>query len=240
MKQLPFSKTILYEDDDYFVVNKPPFVATLSDMETPDDHMLLRARKYVSTAQVCHRLDKGTSGALAFAKHPAAYKHLCEQFAAQQVDKMYHAVVEGIHTFEDKLIDAPITVKSNSKAVVDLKRGKPAATRLDTLAYFWKHTLVACKPLTGKTHQIRLHASLQDAPLVGDLLYGGHWFYLSEIKKDYRLPKHRDERPLMQRVALHALQLSFARLDGERIIVEAPYAKDFKALITQLSKRMPE
>lgn len=238
MKTKPFAKTILYEDDDYFIVNKPPWVATLADRGNSDDHMLLRAKKYLSAAQVCHRLDKGTSGALAFAKHPVAYKHLCEQFANQEVKKVYHAVVEGIHSFQETLIEAPISVKSSSRAVIDKKRGKYAATYLTTEAHYWKHTLVLCKPLTGKTHQIRLHLATQQAPIVGDTLYGGHPFYLSEVKKGYRISKGKEEAPLMERVALHAHKLSFTGIKGEDIEVIAPYVKDFKALISQLEKHI--
>lgn len=232
MKQRPFFQTILYENNDYFVVNKPPLVATLAD-RFQTDTMILRAKKYISTAQVCHRLDKGTSGVLVFAKHPAAYAHLAKQFEAQSVEKTYHAVAEGIHTLKNHLVEAPITVNSHNKSVIDFKYGKPAATVFDTLQYFAKHTLLTCRPRTGKTHQIRVHAAYQKAPLVGDTLYGGHLFYLSEIKKKYRLPKNEEEKPLMTRVALHAFQIRFLGINNQSIEVEAPYAKDFKALVKQ-------
>ena len=236
MKKKPFFSTILYEDADYFVVNKPALVSTLSDSRSPEDCMLLRARKYYPEAQVCHRLDKATSGALAFAKHAKAYRHLAMAFEHREVKKVYHAVVEGVHNFEDTYVEAPIYVGSSVRASVDYKKGKAALTVFTTLAHYWKHTLVECCPLTGRTHQIRLHAAFEKAPIVGDALYGGKPFYLSSIKQNYRLAREREERPLMARVALHAFQLGFCGLSGERIAIEAPYAKDFKALLTQLGK----
>ena len=233
MKKIPFAKTILYEDDNYFVVNKPAQVSTLADRQT-SDHMLMRAKKYCPTAQACHRLDKSTSGALAFAKHPPAYQHLATQFQQRSVKKHYHAVVEGIHTFQDHVVDAPITVRSDHRSVIDRKHGKQAVTRFDTLQHFTQHTLLLCRPLTGKSHQIRLHAASQKAPLVADVTYGGHLLYLSSMKKNYRFTKDRAERPLMARTALHAFTLHFLGVDKQPITVEAPYPKDFKAVVRQL------
>ncbi|MEM7361581.1 MAG: pseudouridine synthase [Bacteroidota bacterium] len=234
MKKIPFIKTILYEDDDYFVVNKPAMLATLADRQM-SDHMLMRAKKYCPTAQVCHRLDKGTSGVLAFAKHPAAYQHLTKQFQDRTVEKHYHAIAEGIHTFKDHVVDLPITVQSSHRSVIDRQHGKRAITHFDTLQHFTQHTLLLCRPLTGKSHQIRLHAACQKAPLAGDATYGGHLLYLSTLKKNYRFSKEKEERPLMARAALHALKLRFQGMHDQPIIVEAPYPKDFKATVRQLS-----
>ena len=238
MKKIPFLKTILYEDNDYFVVNKPPMVSTLAD-RLAMDHMLLRAKKYFSTAQVCHRLDKGTSGVLVFAKPPAADQPLAQQCQERTVQKVYHAVVEGVHSLKDHLVEAAIAVGSKNRSMIDRREGKSAVTRFDTFACFERHTLLLCRPLTGKMHQIRLHASSQKAPLVGDIKYGGHVFYLSSLKKNYRFVKGKEELPLMERVALHALGIRFKGMKGETITVEAPYAKDFKALVRQLSFLSP-
>ena len=93
---------ILFEDNDYILVNKPPFLSTLEDRHGRPN-LLGLAREYVAAAQVCHRLDKDTSGVLAIAKNPEAYRHLNMQFEHRQVGKVYHAVVDGIHNFKDEL-----------------------------------------------------------------------------------------------------------------------------------------
>jgi 23S rRNA pseudouridine955/2504/2580 synthase len=83
-------------------------------------------------------------------------------------------------------------------------------------------------------HQIRIHLTLLGAPIVGDNIYGGKPFYLSQIKKGFNLKKDTTEEPFMKRMALHAFSLEFKDLQGETIKVEAPYQKDMHALIRQL------
>src|SRR5688572_13795635 len=106
-QRLHFGDMILFEDSDYILVNKPPFLSTLED-RGGRNNLLSLARQYVASAQVCHRLDKDTSGVLAIAKNPDAYRHLNMQFENRQVGKVYHAVVDGIHNFKDELVEAPI------------------------------------------------------------------------------------------------------------------------------------
>src|SRR5437868_1048047 len=108
MKQkINFSDLILFEDNDYVLINKPPFISTLEDRNEPVN-LLALAREVFADPQVCHRLDKDTSGVLAIAKNPEAYRHLSMQFEHREVTKTYFAVADGLHQFEDKLIDAPI------------------------------------------------------------------------------------------------------------------------------------
>ena len=91
-----FKDLILYENEDYVVINKPPFIATLED-RVEKVNVLALAKDYTLDAQVCHRLDKETSGVLAIAKNPEAYRHLSMQFEHREVTKIYHAVVDGCH-----------------------------------------------------------------------------------------------------------------------------------------------
>src|SRR5690242_15127515 len=100
MKTPDFKALILSEDDDYILINKPPFISTLEDRHDRVNILAL-ARNYADDAQVCHRLDKDTSGVLAIAKNPEAYRHLSMQFEHREVSKVYHAIADGIHDFNN-------------------------------------------------------------------------------------------------------------------------------------------
>jgi RluA family pseudouridine synthase len=235
MSNFRFSDAILYEDAHYFLVNKPPFIATLEDRSSPVN-MLAMAREYAHDAQACHRIDKETSGVLAFAKTPEAYRHLAIQFETRKVEKFYHAVVDGAKDFRNEVVDAPIIALKTGVVKIDRKDGKEAITRFETLKAFRHHTLVACRPLTGRMHQIRIHLAFLGASIVCDEQYGGKPFFLSQIKKDFKLKKFTEEEPLIKRFALHAYALTFENVDGTPLHVEAPYPKDFGVLVKQLEK----
>lgn len=237
--KLNFSDLILFEDTDYIVINKPPYVAAL-DERTPDRSgmsILRMAKAYTDDAQLAHRLDKETSGALAIARHPEAYRHLAMQFEHREVAKRYHAVTNGVHNFEDISVYLPIAPSRDGTYVkIDREKGKVAETIFNTLRAYRNTTLVECMPITGRMHQIRVHLQCLKAPIVSDATYGGKPVYLSQIKRDFNLKMDTDEQPLIQRVALHAHSLTFTQLNGEPLTVEAPYPKDFGALVKQLEK----
>ncbi len=231
-----FKDLIVFENEEYIVVNKPPYVATL-DERTGDTTSILRmAKTYHADAQVCHRLDKETSGILAIAKTPEAYRHLSMQFEGRQVDKVYHAVVQGTHVLDWISVYLPLLPLPNGIVKIDRQEGKEAETIFKTLKLYRKHTLVECHPVTGRMHQIRVHLTALKAPIVCDEQYGGAPIYLSQIKRDFNLKKGTEEQPLIARVALHAFALTFRLLTDERITVEAPYPKDFGALVRQLDR----
>lgn len=231
--KLDFKEILLWEDQHYMVVNKPPFIATLEDRSDPIN-LLAMARGHVPDAQACHRLDKDTSGVLVFAKTPDAYRNLSIQFEKRQVQKFYHAVVDGIHDFRNLLVDAPIAKSDDGIVKINKRDGKPAQTYFTTLTAFRFHTVVECRPITGRMHQIRIHLSLENASITGDEQYGGKPFFLSSVKRGYNLKKLEEEQPIMKRMALHARKLIFYNLNAEEVSVDAPYPKDFQALIRQL------
>lgn len=233
MKYPVFKDLILFENDDYIIINKPPFLATLED-RTPNSTNILRlARQYHPDVQACHRLDKETSGCLALAKNNEAYRHLSMQFEHRQVAKLYHAVAWGTHDFQDLLVDIPIQPGLKGSAKLS-RAGKPAETYFNTLEKFSRHTLIACKPITGRMHQIRLHLAYLKAPIISDTLYKGEHVYLSDLKKKFNLSKNEEEQPFIKRFALHSYQLGFTSLTDELIQVEAPYPKDFQVLLKML------
>ena len=235
-KSLRFSDLIIFENQDFLVINKPPYVATLEDRVEPVN-LLALAKQFEPEAQAAHRLDKDTSGALAFARNPEAYRHLSMQFEHRTVSKVYHAVVDGRHDLQDVVVSARILKQNDGTVRLSIK-GKDAETHFSTLQIFSKHTLVECRPLTGRMHQIRVHLSSIGAPITGDELYGGKPFLVSSIKRNFRIKKDTEEQPLINRMALHAFALEFKGLDGNVIQCLAPYPKDFAALIKQLSAHL--
>lgn len=230
---LDFKAMILFEDEDYILVNKPPFLTTLEDRHGRPN-LLALARQYIPTAQVCHRLDKDTSGVLAIAKNPEAYRHLNMQFEHRQVGKLYHAIVDGIHNFKDELVDKPILKLDDGMVKISRSEGKAAQTWFTALRSFKYHSLIECRPVTGRMHQIRIHLASERAPITGDETYGGKPFLLSQLKRGYKLKKGSEEGPFMKRMALHAFSLQFNDISDRRQTVEASYPKDFQALVRQL------
>ncbi|MBD2714526.1 RluA family pseudouridine synthase [Microvirga sp. STR05] len=233
MKLPDFQDLILFEDEDYIVINKPPFLATLDERFGGALNILRLAREQYDDVQACHRLDKETSGSLALAKNPAAYRHLAMQFEDRKVKKVYHAAAWGVHEYEGLRVERSIETTTKGKARLAFK-GKPAVTLVRTLETYAKHTLLECQPITGRMHQIRLHLAYLQAPIIGDTMYGGEEFYLSSLKKKFNMKEGEEEQPFIKRFALHAASLTFAKMDGESITIEAPYPKDFRVLVDTL------
>lgn len=238
MKKLQFEDLIVFQDEDYIVINKPPHVSTLDD-RAPEgkDNIIGMAKEYLESSQVCHRLDKETSGILAIAKNPEAYRNLAIQFEKREVNKIYHAVIGGIQEYKDTMVDRAILPNRTGAVKIDPK-GKPAQTVFKTLKIYRAHTLVEARPVTGRMHQIRIHLAVLGSPIVQDAQYGGKIVYLSKIKRNFKLKKHTEEQPLISRVALHAFALEFKLMNGETQRVEAPYPKDMRALVNQLEKNI--
>ncbi len=211
-------------------------MSTLEDRNDPTNVLQL-ARLLESEAQVCHRLDKDTSGILAIARHSEAYRHLSIQFEGREVKKVYHAIVDGLSNFENTEVNRSIYKQSDGTVRID-KAGKNAQTYFTTLQNFKQHSLVECVPVTGRMHQIRIHLTSLGAPISGDVVYGGKPFFLSSIKRGYNLKKDTEEEPFMKRMALHAHKLLFSGLENEKIEVVAPYPKDLAALLRQLSQNL--
>lgn len=232
-----FKDLILLETDDYIVLNKPPFLASLDERGAAGEQNILRmARQYTGDAQIAHRLDKETSGAIVIAKNPAAYRHLSMQFEHREVKKVYHALVEGQFRFENVLVDLPILNDGSKNVSISRQEGKRAETYFTSLKNYRHYTLVECRPITGRMHQIRIHLATQRAAIAGDHLYKGKPVFLSAIKRGYRLAKNEEEQPIIKRFALHARQITFKAINGQDISIEAPYPKDFATLIKLLDK----
>ncbi len=161
---------VLFENDSFWVFNKP-MALVCNATETTDSLSLSELYEELG-GHLVHRLDRDTTGVLLLAKNAQAAAELSEAFAERRVRKQYLALCEGEP--EAETIDAPIGLdKRRPRARAIRKDGKPAQTHFKLLAQKGPLSLVQARPLTGRTHQIRIHLAELDAPIFGDTLYGG-------------------------------------------------------------------
>lgn len=235
-KPIRFKDLILFEDERVIVVNKPGGISSLSDRDT-EVNMQTLGKKYHPEATLAHRLDKHTTGALIFAKGTDNYRELAGAFARREVIKHYIALIHGSRDFEEEIIELPIGTSGRGKARIDMEEGKDSLTVVDTAEKFRHATLVDCQPLTGRTHQIRIHFTAIGCPLVGDSLYGGKDIFLSEIKRNYKFNRKLEESPINDGFLLHArgIALPLPGDDSETSFI-APLPKKMETAVRILRK----
>jgi 23S rRNA pseudouridine1911/1915/1917 synthase len=256
---------VLYEDEDVMVVDKPAglpveperwakgnaclsgalldLALKRSDVEV--GHATEIAQGMDFRPRLVHRIDKDTTGAVLVAKNIETERRLREAFAEGTVHKSYLALVEGEYPLEDGedvVIDLPIGAdnRKSGRMRVDENGGKSSQTKVQVEQRFTGYTLMRCAPLTGRTHQIRVHLSATGFPLVVDPSYGRRSeLALSEFKRNYRPKRGGAETPLINRLTLHAERIAFPDRAGQLQHVEAPLPKDFQRILKQLSKVRP-
>jgi 23S rRNA pseudouridine955/2504/2580 synthase/23S rRNA pseudouridine1911/1915/1917 synthase len=230
---------IVGETADYVLVNKPAGMLSIPDraQSVPSlRDMLLLQMDAVFTV---HRLDRDTSGLLLFAKNEEAHRYYSQLFEKREVEKYYVGIVLGKPATETSIIDASITEHLTEKGkMVVHRQGKSSQTGYEFLEGNHRYSLMKFRLYTGRTHQIRVHCKHIGHPLACDPLYGdGKPLLLSEIKKKYKLSQHElEERPVLDRLALHAYRLRFTDQQGIIQEAEAPLPKAFTAWMTQLAK----
>ena len=218
---------IVYEDDDLLVVDKPAGL-TVHPAPGHPSHTLVNALLAlrpnlsgiggVQRPGIVHRLDKDTSGLMLVAKRDAAHQSLAAQLQARRVHKRYLALVWGCPRPESGTVDAPIARHpADRKRMALVQGGRASVTHYAVLERFPEASLVEARPVTGRTHQIRVHMASLGCPLVGDALYG---------------PR---KTTLVSRHFLHAASLAF-RLPstGETVEVSAPLPPDLQAALDTL------
>lgn len=212
--------SIVYEDDDLYIIDKPAPLACQCTPKQPCG--TLENRLYARFKDTdgfvfrpLNRLDKGTSGLMAAAKHPHACQLLQKQLHTADFVREYLAVTEGAWTGEGR-IDFPIAKEQSAtvRRIVDLENGLPAVTHYRTEITDGRYTLVRLRLETGRTHQIRVHLSAIGHPIIGDFLYG---------TESNRLPG---------RFALHSAYISLRHpITDEIISVSSPLPMALKGLM---------
>ena len=221
---------IVFENDDLLVVNKPAGMVVHPAAGHDTGTLVHAVLGYDPDIEgiggeerpgVVHRLDKETSGLILLAKNDRAHRWLQDQFRLRKVEKTYLALVDGAPPTPNGRVEAPIGRDPSHRkkmAIMPPGKGREAVSEYVTLESFKEHTLLEFHPLTGRTHQIRLHCMFLGCPIVGDKVYG-----------------HRKQSIELDRHFLHAARLKIV-LPGEKNArtFEAPLPDDLQAILDSL------
>lgn len=231
---------IIFENDDFLAINKPAGLLSVPDRVGKEPSLKLLLQERLGKIFTVHRLDRDTSGLIVFAKNEDAHKDLSKKFETREMKKIYVGMVTGRLLEKSGTIDVPIMEKPGKQIIMMThKKGKPSVTDYEVLEEFGSFSFLQFRIHTGRTHQIRVHAKHLGHSIVCDEIYGdGQPVLLSSIKKKYNLSKDElEERPILNRLALHSFQLQFSDANGTSHNLEASLPKDLKALLQQLRKR---
>lgn len=221
---------IIFENDDLMVVNKPAGMVVHPAAGHASGTLVHAALGHAPEMEgiggeqrpgVVHRLDKDTSGLILLAKNDRTHRWLQDQFRLRKVEKTYLALVDGHPPTPNGRIEASIgrdTKARKKMAIVTPSKGRQATSEYDTVETFMEHTLLKVHPITGRTHQIRLHMAFLGCPVAGDVIYG-----------------HRKPTLLIKRHFLHAAQLKI-QLHGEKQarVFEAPLPEELENILARL------
>ncbi len=223
---------IIFENNDLMVVNKPAGMVVHPAAGHSSGTLVHAALAHSPEMEgiggeqrpgVVHRLDKNTSGLILLAKNDLTHRFLQDQFRTRKIQKTYLALVDGHPPTPAGRVEAPVgrdTRSRNKMAVVTSEKGRQAVSEYRTLASFPTHTLLEVHPITGRTHQIRLHLAFLGCPVTGDTVYG-----------------HRQASFPINRHFLHAARLQ-VQLRGETAprTFEAPLPPDLQNIIDLLNQ----
>lgn len=221
---------VVYEDDGLLIVNKPTGLAVHggSGLQYGLIEGLRAARPEARFLELVHRIDRDTSGLVMVAKKRSALRDLQDQMRKKQIEKFYHAVVAGTWPAHISKVDAPLLrdeLRSGERIVRVAADGKPALTRVRSLELYMGYSLIEASPVTGRTHQIRVHCAYAGHPIAGDPKY----------MDDVSCGAFRAEGG--RRLMLHAEKLGIDLPGaGERRYFTAPYDEAFSSFLARLRK----
>ncbi len=242
---------ILFEDDGILALDKPADILVSPDRFNPERPSLLallhqdigreaawvKKRPGLVYLMNVYRLDLETTGIILFAKNRPTLLSLADQFGSEKALRTYTALVRGsMHQDEFEITGkiSPHPLKLGFMRI-DERNGKKAQTDFIVQERFKGFSILACKPRTSRTHQVRVHLQHLGLPILGDPAYGGPELLLSNLKRDYHLKPKKIERPLISTLALHLEKLVFRHPNREEdITIEAPWPKDLKVAVKYL------
>lgn len=190
---------VIYEDDDMIIINKPSGIATQGGTKVKNSVDDILSAIYPNKPKLVHRLDKDTSGILLVAKNRKTAEEAASEFKSRETKKTYIAVVNGCPSPKKGEISAPLLKHNNTAMIIDDK-GKEAVTEYQVIKRNASFSLLELRPLTGRTHQLRVHCKHIGCPIVGDDKYG--------------------EKDNEQKLCLHAKMLEI-KLGGQTYVFRA-------------------
>lgn len=224
------SECLLYEDDGLLVLNKPSGMAVHggSGISFGIIEGLRALRPELSFLELVHRLDRETSGVLVVAKKRSVLRALHEQLRLHQIKKHYIALVHGQWPLAQTRVSAPLLKKvlaSGERIMHIHPLGKPSETRFSVIEHFAQLTLMKVYPITGRTHQIRVHCQSIGYPIVFDGRYGNNAWDQQLVQRGLRLT----------RLFLHAAAIDFTHpQSGQRLLVQAPLVQGLQQVLYTL------
>ncbi|MCY7362883.1 MAG: RluA family pseudouridine synthase [Ignavibacteria bacterium] len=229
---------IIFENDDFIAINKPSGLLSIPDRIGKERSLKDHLKERYGNIYTVHRLDRGTSGIILFAKTEDSHKALSLLFEGRDMEKYYVGLVNGQMIHSKGTVDAAIMEHpgKTTKMITHVK-GKASITDYEVLESFRLFSWVQFQIHTGRTHQIRVNMQHMGHSFVCDEIYGDPKpILLSSIKRNFKLAKEaEEEKPILSRLALHSFKLKFV-LNDDEFELEAPVPKDLKALIQQIRK----
>jgi len=233
--------TVIFESTGFIAVNKSSGISIGGDRwdESKErlDSIISQDCGYGKIYTV-HRIDRDTSGLVVFAKDQQTHKLLSGAFEERKIAKRYIAVVHGRPHWDETSCELALVPNGNKRhmTIIDKFRGKPSVTLFRRLGSAGNYSVLEVMPETGRIHQIRVHAASLGFPVVCDSLYGKETpVLLSSFKPGWR-GKTNEEKPLLSRLGLHAMEITLPVEICEHTL-KAPLPRDMAALIKQMEKR---
>lgn len=233
---------LLLETDSVLVVAKPAGVPAVAGVGGASGVLgQMRKARPDDDLRVVHRLDRQASGCLLLAKGLSASRYLELELREGRIDESYVALVTGVPAQDQQDIEAWLGPdRRRPGMVVTGDRGRTgyreALTNVRVRQRFARHALVALRPSTSRGHQLRVHLSSIGHSIVCDEGYGGERLLLSRLKPDYKMRPGVVERPLLQRMFLHAERVAFVDADGNNVVAEAPMPEDLAVALRHVEK----